>query len=202
MPHGEIIEACRLEPDSDWARVAGHNGVSAAFIQISGKDSCVRAFGARDASSGELRLERSAFGRVVRQRNLPLHAPRGLAGSFKKLKTMDGHRVEAAPPLRALESSLTDAHVARLVDRGYVVVDDALAPALCRKLRMEMLALEAHGQMWNSHSYGGNEEGTAHAHINETQLDFKEVKRCPGAQLTTPEMPRAAQSSPEQPTAQ
>ena len=51
---------------------------------------------------------------------------------------MGGRKVEAVPPLRALESTIRDDAIARLVDRGYVVVDNALPPALCRKLKAEM----------------------------------------------------------------
>ena len=31
--------------------------------------------------------------------------------------------------------------------------------------------------MWNSHSYGADERGSLMEHINETQLDFKEVRK-------------------------
>ena len=105
-----------------------------------------------------------------------LLAPRALVDSLKRLKTMVGRKVEAAPPLRAFEQALTDDVIATLVDRGFAVVDNALPAALCRKLRGEMEALEANGQMWNSRSYGGDDDGAPHAHINETQLDYKQVR--------------------------
>ena len=79
-------------------------------------------------------------------------------------------------PLRGLDAAISDAHVAALRDRGYVVIDDALPPALCARLRAEMDALESNGQMWNSQSYAGN--GAApHRHIHETQLDYKQARK-------------------------
>ncbi|KAL1496757.1 hypothetical protein AB1Y20_014347 [Prymnesium parvum] len=87
-----------------------------------------------------------------------------------------GGRREALPPLRALQRRVGAAALRELVARGYAVVDGALPAALCEKLRREMEALEAAGQLWNSHSYAG-ERGAAHRHIHETQLDYKDVRK-------------------------
>ena len=85
--------------------------------------------------------------------------------------------VEATPPLRHLEKSITDHVIATLLDRGYAVVDNALPAALCRKLKSEMQALEDNGQMWNSQSYSSEDQGAPHPNINETQLDYREVRK-------------------------
>ena len=70
---------------------------------------------------------------------------------------------------------LTDEALASLVEHGYLVVDGALAPSLCRKLREEMDALDREGQYWNSQSYAA-EQGTPHRHIQETSLEHKQVR--------------------------
>jgi hypothetical protein len=85
--------------------------------------------------------------------------------------------VEASTPLRALEHSLRDEHVGCLVENGYAVLDDALPLALCRKLKAEMQALEDNDQMWNSQSYSNDDDGKPHHHINETSLDYKQVRK-------------------------
>ena len=147
----------------------------AYYLRIDGADDEVMPFGGRRRGGGELWLSRRLLRPVLRRQPPPL-APRAPVDSLKRLKTMVGRKVEAAPPLRAFEQALTDDVIATLVDRGFAVVDNALPAALCRKLRGEMEALEANGQMWNSRSYGGDDDGAPHAHINETQLDYKQVR--------------------------
>ena len=197
-PHAEILEAYRTEPGGPWARVIPHDvGRLAALVEkaalvghcnIDGRDSVPSRFlrvdgnpnvvcaGGRLRSTGELWFCRPLLQPVLQRRPPPL-APRAAIDTLKRMKTMDGRRVEAAPPLRALEQSLTDDVVAQLVDRGYAVVDNALPAGTCRKLKAEMQALEANGQMWNSKSYGSDDDGAPHPHINETQLDYKEVRK-------------------------
>jgi len=182
-PEGDVFEARLLDIACAWAKLEASEasrllGCTAAYVCTSGAETSIRAFGGRDAWSGELWFEREPLGRVVHAHSPPKHEPpRGSASSLKRLKAMDGVKVEAAPPLRALETTLHADAIASLVDRGYVVVDHALPSALCRKLRAEMLSLEANDQMWNSRSYGADDEGSAHKHIHETQLDYKEVRR-------------------------
>ena len=186
-PEGDVFEARLLDIACAWAKLeaseasrllGSYDAGTAAYVYTSGAETSIRAFGGRDALSGELWFERALLGRVVQPHSRPKHAPLHVsASSSKRLKAMDGVKVDAAPPLRALETTLHADAIATLVDRGYVVVDHALPSALCRKLRAEMLALEANDQMWNSRSYGADDEGSAHKHIHETQLDYKDVRR-------------------------
>ena len=111
-----------------------------------GPVSGVQALGGRD-DQAELWFYRSALGQIAQPAPLPYLKPRGPSSHFKRLKVMGGQKVEAAPPLRALESTLTEGMIERLVDRGYVVVDNALPSSLCRKLKAEMESLEANGQV-------------------------------------------------------
>ena len=192
---GEVIEAYRISPRSPWARLNPHDATrllhhsdsstdyfdddaeqADIYLRVDGTDGDVLPFGGRCRTNGELWFVRPALRPVMRRQPPPL-APRAPIDSLKRLKTMEGRKVEAAPPLRALEQTLSDDVIARLVEHGYAIVDDALPAALCRKLRAEMQALESNGQMWNSKSYGTDDDGAPHPHINETQLDFKEVRK-------------------------
>ena len=178
---GEVVEASLIGSDSCWAQLVPSEALrlaneSSSLIYICTAKG-VRTFGGRHESSGELWFRRSALGCVVKPCTTKQQVPRWPMSVNKRLKSMDGRKVEVAPPLRALETTLTEDAIARLVDRGYVVVDHALPAALCRKLKAEMQALEDNGQMWNSRSYGNADEGSAHKHINETQLDYKEVPK-------------------------
>ena len=191
VPAGEVVEAWPVREGSAdgtaWARLTpsearrllrdGAADGADYFLRVDQPDVWApfggRVGGERDA---ELWFERSHFADVLGQKPPP-RAPRSPIGAHKRLRTMGGRRVDDTPPLRALDARVTDDVVERLVERGYVVVDDALPSSLCQKLRREMEALESNGQMWNSQSYGGGGGGSPHLHINETQLDYKEVRR-------------------------
>ena len=65
-------------------------------------------------------------------------------------------------PLRS--SKITDEALLKLHRDGFVIVDQALSPALCETLRHEMDILLETGQMWDSQSYS-HEEGALHHDI-------------------------------------
>jgi hypothetical protein len=205
VPVGEVVEA-RLSPEhAPYAKLLPHDGRRLrharegiepqysgamvldsdngaytdddddAYLRVDGADGLVVPFGGRRRGGLELWFARPQLRPVLCRQPPPL-APRAPVGSLKRLKTMEGRKVEAAPPLRALEQAITDEVVATLVDKGYAVVDNALPAALCRKLKAEMEGLERNGQMWNSKSYGSDDDGAPHPHINETQLDYKQVR--------------------------
>ena len=81
----------------------------------------------------------------------------------------------APPPLHLLRAVLDGGSLSQLVEQGYLVVDGALTPALCRTLREEMDRLEASGQMWQSKTYAES-DGAAHMHVQETSLDYMEAR--------------------------
>ena len=186
---GEVIEAVLLAPESEWARLdmscasrllklhfRGAVVEEGCYLHVRHASSGISLFGGRVRSTSELWFARTTFDSVLSCQQPPL-TPRAPVASLRKISTMDGRKVEAAPPLRHLETSVTDSTIATLIERGYAIVDHALPAALCRKLRAEMIALESNGQMWNSQSYGSDDDGAPHPHINETQLDYKEVRK-------------------------
>jgi hypothetical protein len=186
---GEIVEATRIAPGSPWAQLcageatrllvddhklaAGCRAEEGAFLHLAS----VQAIGGRVRDKeDELWFSRPMLAPMLRQRPAR-RAPLVPISSMKPMRTMGGRKVEASPPLRALEHSLRDEHVGCLVENGYAVLDDALPLALCRKLKAEMQALEDNDQMWNSQSYSNDDDGKPHHHINETSLDYKQVRK-------------------------
>ena len=151
---GEVLEASVIGSDGTWARLDHAEserrlGRSDAFFALN--VSLLRPFGGR--ADGRLWIERPIL------RECLLHVDRPSAWTSRTPRPRRALRsMETAPPLRALETSITATHVSMLIDRGYVVVDNAIPKGLCSKLRNEMAALEANGQMWSSHSYGGDEK--------------------------------------------
>lgn len=59
---------------------------------------------------------------------------------------------------------VTDEVLLKLYQDGFVMVDQALSPAVCETLRHEMDVLLENGQMWDSQSYS-HEEGALHHDI-------------------------------------
>ena len=186
LERGEVVEAILI--DDEWARLVpseaarilyGDSEADAevnAFLHVRGVPEEVTLFGGRVSGSDELWFARPCLESVFREQPMPV-MPKGPVSSLKRLTTMEGKKVESLPPLRHFEQSVTDETISTLIEHGYAIVDNALPAALCRKLKAEMQSLEDNNQMWNSHSYGADEQGSPHKHINETQLDFKEVRK-------------------------
>eukprot|EP00435_Cladocopium_sp_Y103_P012205 s2943_g3.t1 len=101
--------------------------------------------------------------------------PHGLEVSVPKLTPIDLTLGDPEEPLRSLSSKISDEALLKLHHDGFVIVDQALSPALCETLRHEMDILLENGQMWDSQSYS-HEEGALHHDICETSLDFKDVR--------------------------
>ena len=111
-------------------------------------------FGGRlGGPSGELWFARHHFASLLSLgRTL---TPPWTAASPTRLHEVNGRPVASSPPLRTLPDVLTDARISQLIEHGYVVIDHALPPELCRQLKAEMEQLELKGQMWDSRTYEG-----------------------------------------------
>ncbi len=136
-----------------WARQQ-HLDV-AAFFHTNGPG--VVPFGGRlGGPAGELWFARSHFVSAIGAGSAHAPPPRPIASPARPRESSDDQSSRSSSlPLRTLPRALSDGAIAQLVERGYVVVDGALPPELCRRLKEEMEYLEINDQMWTSQTYEG-----------------------------------------------
>ena len=112
VSRGEVVEARLVGPGAAWAKLTPAEELRlldrgcVALLDLAAPG--VVAFGGRDSVTGEVWFFRDSLGGVVRQRPV-MRAPCAPPSALKRLKTMDGRKVEAIPPLRVpfLADSLT-----------------------------------------------------------------------------------------------
>eukprot|EP00438_Fugacium_kawagutii_P032454 Skav205433 [mRNA] locus=scaffold2500:111158:112905:+ [translate_table: standard] len=88
--------------------------------------------------------------------------PRGLGLETPQLQAVELTPSDPEEPLQMLYSRVTDEVLLKLHQDGFVIVDQALSPAVCETLRHEMDVLLDNGQMWDSQSYSHEESALHH----------------------------------------